>query len=92
MSDKCNCQPYEVDYKQIVHEIIEALWERSKDLKNQLKDEKNPIRYIEQKAILNDVESLRETIFRMHDYCRKPMDEGVGYKPIDEGEECEPKV
>ena len=74
MSDKVNCQAYEIDYKKVVQEITETLYKREEDLENKLKDEKNPIRYIEFKAIIDDVKYLRNCIYGMFDYCRKPVD------------------
>ena len=74
MSDKVNCQAYEIDYKKVVQEITETLYKREEDLENKLKDEKNPIRYIEFKAIIDDVKCLRNCIYGMFDYCRKPVD------------------
>ena len=55
MSNNVNCQPCEVDYKKVVHEIQDALHFRSEDLQRQLQNESNPIRYIELKAVLVDV-------------------------------------
>lgn len=74
MSDKVCCQPYEVDYKKVVQEIQEAIYMKTEDLKKELKEETNPIRYIEIKAILDDVKQLRECIYHMFEYCKKPVE------------------
>lgn len=86
MCNECNCQPYEVDYKKVVQEIQEALYHRSEQLEKQLKKEYNPIRYIENKAILNDVEHLRNTIYDIIDYCKKPIKQEV--QEVDHKCEC----
>lgn len=74
MSDKVNCQPYEVDYKKVVQEIREALYMKEEELKRKLQEEKSPIRYIELNAVLTDVKQLRECIYHMFEYCRKPVE------------------
>lgn len=74
MSDKECCKQYEIDYKKVVQEIQETLYKREEDLKNKLQDEKSPIRYIELNAILNDTIQLREYIYSMFEYCKKPVE------------------
>ena len=74
MSDKVNCQAYEIDYKKVVQEITETLYKREEELENKLKDEKSPIKYIELNAVLSDVKCLRNCIYGMFEYCRKPVD------------------
>ena len=74
MSDKVCCQQYEIDYKKVVQEIQETLYKHEEDLKNKLQEEKSPIRYIELNAILDDVKHLREYIYSMFEYCKKPVE------------------
>lgn len=74
MSDKVNCQPYVVDYKKVVQEIQETLYKHIEDLKEKLQEEKSPIRYIELNAVLTDIKQLRECIYNMLEYCRKPVE------------------
>ena len=74
MSDKECCQQYEIDYKKVVKEILETLYKREKELANKLQEEESPIRYIELKAILDDVEHLREYIYKIIDDCKKPVE------------------
>ena len=73
MSDKAVCQAYEIDYKRVVQEIQETLYKHAEDLKNELQNEKNPIRYIELRAILDDVSQLKERIYEMFEYCKKTV-------------------
>ena len=73
MNEK-ECQAYEVDYKKVVEEIQETLYKREKDLVNKLQEEKSPIKYIELKAILDDTMHLREYIYSMFEYCKKPVE------------------
>ena len=75
MEGKCNCQPYEVDYEKVVIEIKEALYFRCEQLERELKDEKNPLKYIEKKAILDDVQHLNTAINDLIGHCKKPMDQ-----------------
>lgn len=74
MSNKVNCQVYEIDYKKVVQEIQETLYKHEEELKNKLQDEKSPIRYIELNARLNDAIQLRECIYSMFEYCKKPVE------------------
>ena len=74
MSGKECCQQYEIDYKKVVQEIQETLYKHEGDLKNKLQEEKSPIRYIELKAILDDTMHLRECIYSMFEYCKKPVE------------------
>lgn len=74
MSGKECCQQYEIDYKKVVQEIQETLYNHEKDLENKLQDEKSPIRYIELNAILNVTVQLRECIYNMFEYCKKPVE------------------
>ena len=74
MSDKVCCQAYEIDYKKVVEEIQETLDKHEKDLVNKLQEEKSPIKYIELKAILDDTIQLKENIYRMFEYCKKPVE------------------
>lgn len=73
MSEK-ECQQYVIDYKKVVEEIQETLYKHEKELENKLQDEKNPIRYIELNAILDETIQLNECIYRMFDYCKKPVE------------------
>ena len=74
MSDKVFCQSYEIDYKKVVQEIQETLHTHEKELKNKLQDEKSPIIYIELNARLTDVTKLKECIYNMFKYCKKPVE------------------
>lgn len=74
MSDKVCCQQYEIDYKKVVEEIKETLDKLVEELKHKLQDEKSPIRYIELNAILNETIQLNECIYRMLEYCKKPVE------------------
>ena len=74
MSDKVCCQAYEIDYKKVVEEIQETLYKHEKELVNKLQDEKSPIRYIELNARLDETMQLRESIYGMFDYCKKPVE------------------
>ena len=74
MSDKVCCQAYEIDYKKVVEEIQETLDKLVEELKHKLQDEKSPIRYIEFNAILSETIQLRENIYRMFEYCKKPVE------------------
>ena len=74
MESKVNCQAYEIDYKKVVQEIQEALYKKETDLEDKLQNEKSPIRYIELNAVLTDVKQLRECIYSMFEYCKKPIE------------------
>ena len=75
MSEKeCCCKQYEIDYKKVVEEIQEELYKKTEDLKKQLKEETNPIRYIELNAILDETIQLQKNICRMFEYCKKPVE------------------
>ena len=76
MSDK-ECQQYEIDYKKVVEEIQEELYKKIEYYKIKLQDEKNPIRYIELNAILSEAMQLRECIYKMFEYCKKPVEVSV---------------
>lgn len=78
------CQPYEIDYRKVVQEIQEALHIKTEDLKEKLQEETSPIRYIEIKAVLDDVKQLRECIYHMFDYCKKPVEISKEKKEIKE--------
>ena len=72
MSDKeCCCQAYEIDYKKVVKEIQETLDKLVEELKHKLQEETNPIKYIEQKAMLDNSNNLLDSIYRMLEYCKK---------------------
>ena len=73
MSEK-ECQAYEVDYKKVVEEIQEELYKKIEYYKIKLQEETNPIKYIEQKAVLDNSNNLRESIYGMFDYCKKPIE------------------
>ena len=73
MNEK-ECQAYEIDYKKVVEEIKETLDKLLEELKHKLQDEKSPIRYIEFNAILSATIQLRENIYRMFEYCKKPVE------------------
>ena len=73
MSDKAECQHYEVDYEKIVQEISETLYFKEEELERKLQEEKSPIRYIELNAVLTDVKQLRNYIFHMFEYCKKTI-------------------
>ena len=74
MSDKVCCQAYEVDYKKVVEEIQEELYKKIEYYKIKLQEETNPIKYIEQKAVLDNSNNLQENIYRMLEYCKKPVE------------------
>ena len=74
MSDKVCCQQYEIDYKKVVEEIQETLYKQSEYYKIKLQEETNPIKYIEQKAMLDNSNNLRESIYGMFEYCKKPVE------------------
>ena len=74
MSDKVCCQAYEVDYKKVVEEIQEELYKKIEYYKIKLQEETNPIKYIEQKAMLDNSNNLQENIYRMLEYCKKPVE------------------
>ena len=74
MSEKECCKQYEIDYKKVVQEIQETLYKHEEDLKNKLQDEKSPIRYIEFNAILSETIQLRDNIYSMLEYCKKPVE------------------
>ena len=73
MSEK-ECQAYEIDYKKVVEEIQETLYKKIEYYKIKLQEETNPIKYIEQKAVLDNSNNLRESIYGMFDYCKKPVE------------------
>lgn len=73
MSDK-ECQLYEIDYKKVVEEIQEELYKKIEYYKIKLQEETNPIKYIEQKAMLDNSNNLQENIYRMLEYCKKPVE------------------
>lgn len=73
MSEK-ECQQYVIDYKKVVEEIQEELYKKIEYYKIKLQEETNPIKYIEQKAMLDNSNNLRESIYRMFDYCKKPVE------------------
>lgn len=70
MNEK-ECQSYEIDYKKVVKEIQEELYKKIEYYKIKLQEETNPIKYIEQKAMLDNSNNLLDSIYRMLDY-RKP--------------------
>lgn len=74
MSNKVNCQAYEIDYKKVVQEIQETLCMHENEIEKNLQTEHNPFRYIELKAMLTDVKSLRNCIYEMFEYCKKPVE------------------
>ena len=74
MSDKVCCQQYEIDYKKVVEEIQETLYKKIEYYKVKLQEETNPIKYIEQKAMLDNSNNLLESIYRMFEYCKKPVE------------------
>ena len=74
MSDKVCCQQYEIDYKKVVEEIQETLHRHEKILVNKLQEEKSPIKYIELKAILDETVQIKENVYRMFEYCKKPVE------------------
>lgn len=73
MNEKECCQ-LEIDYKKVVEEILKTLYKRENELENKLQEEESPIRYIELKAILDDIEHLRGHIYSMFEYCKKPVE------------------
>ena len=74
MSDKVCCQNYVIDYKKVVEEIQEELYKKIEYYKIKLQEETNPIKYIEQKAMLDNSNNLLDSIYKMFEYCRKPVD------------------
>ena len=70
--EKACCQSYEIDYKKVVQEIQETLCMHKEEIEKKLQTEHSPFRYIELKAMLNDVNILRECISEMFEYCKKP--------------------
>ena len=74
MSDKVCCQQYVIDYKKVVKEIQEELYKKIEYYKIKLQEETNPIKYIEQKAILDNSNNLLDSIYRMFEYCKKPVE------------------
>ncbi len=73
MSDK-ECQLYDIDYKKVVKEIQEELYKKIEYYKNKLQEETNPIKYIEQKAMLDNSNNLLDIIYSMFEYCKKPVE------------------
>lgn len=74
MSDKVNCQPYEVDYKKVVQEIRDILYGREQDLRGELKKELNPLKYLELNARLSEVKDFHNTLLQLKEYCKKPAE------------------
>ena len=74
MSDKVCCQQYEIDYKKVVKEIQEELYKKIEYYKIKLQEETNPIKYIEQKAMLDNSNNLLDIIYSMLEYCKKPVE------------------
>ena len=74
MSNGSCCQHYGVDYEKVVREFQEMLYKREELFKNELQTEYNPIKYIEIKAMITDVGYLRERLYEMLEYCRKPTE------------------
>ena len=73
MSEKECCQ-YVIDYKKVVEEIQETLYKQIEYYKIKLQEETNPIKYIEQKAMLDNSNNLLESIYSMLEYCKKPVE------------------
>lgn len=73
MNEK-ECQAYEIDYKKVVKEIQEELYKKIEYYKIKLQEETNPIKYIEQKAMLDNSNNLLDSIYRMFEYCKKPVE------------------
>ena len=73
MSEK-ECQAYEVDYKKVVEEIQEELYKKIEYYKIKLQEETNPIKYIEQKAMLDNSNNLLDSIYEILGYCKKPVE------------------
>ena len=75
MNEKeCCCQAYEVDYKKVVKEIQEELYKKIEYYNIKLQEETNPIKYIEQKAMLDNSNNLLDIIYNMLEYCKKPVE------------------
>ena len=73
MNEK-ECQAYEIDYKKVVKEIQEELYKKIEYYKIKLQEETNPIKYIEQKAMLDNSNNLLDIIYNMLEYCKKPAE------------------
>ena len=73
MNEK-ECQAYEIDYKKVVKEIQEELYKKIEYYKIKLQEEPNPIKYIEQKAMLDNSNKLLDIIYEILEYCKKPVD------------------
>lgn len=73
MNEK-ECQTYVIDYKKVVKEIQETLYKQIEHYKIKLQEETNPIKYIEQKAMLDNSNNLLDSIYRMFEYCKKPVE------------------
>ena len=74
MSNVNICQPYVVDYEKVVQEFQEMLYKREELFKNELQTEYNPIKYIEIKAMITDVGYLRERLYEMFEWYKKPVE------------------
>ena len=74
MSDKVCCQQYVIDYKKVVEEIQETLYKQIEYYKIKLQEETNPIKYIEQKAMLDNSNNLLDIIYNILEYCKKPVE------------------
>ena len=73
-SKEKECQQYEIDYKKVVKEIQEELYKKIEYYKIKLQEETNPIKYIEQKAMLDNSNNLLDNIYSMLEYCKKPVE------------------
>ena len=71
---KVACANYEPDYERVVRELTEVLYGREQDLKEEIKKELNPLKYLELNARLNEVKDFYNTLLEIKEYFKKPVE------------------
>lgn len=71
---KVACVPYEPDYEQIVKDIGDILYDREQCLREELKTELNPLKYLELNARLSEIRYFCNTLLELKEYCKKPVE------------------
>ena len=71
---KTVCVPYEPDYERIVKEIREVLYHREQDLREEMKKELNPLKYLEINTRLSEVKEFHNTLLEFREHFTKPVE------------------
>ena len=68
------CANYEPDYERVVRELTEVLYGKEQDLREEIKKELNPLKYLELNARLNEVKDFYNTLLEIKEYFKKPVE------------------